>query len=104
MSDKSGVSEQVISLPQGGGAQQGLGETSSPDPFAGTGDFTIPIAVPPGRNGFRPALNLVYSTGHGNGYFGLGWSLAIPGVARRTSKGVPTYTNDDVFILSGGED
>ena len=39
----------------------------------GTGNSTVPIALPPGRNGFQPQLSLVYSTGNGNGPFGLGW-------------------------------
>lgn len=105
MSNKSGTSSQVISLPKGGGALKGIGETFSPDLFTGTGNFTVPIALPPGRNGFQPELNLVYSTGNGNGDFGLGWGLSIPGVSRKTSKGIPRYDDDrDVFILSGAED
>jgi hypothetical protein len=104
MSNKSGTSSQVISLPKGGGAQHGMGETFSPDLHTGTGNFTVPIALPPGRNGFQPQLNLVYSTGNGNGYFGLGWSLSIPGVSRKTSKGVPQYQDTDTFLLSGAED
>jgi RHS repeat-associated protein len=104
MANKSGSSG-VISLPKGGGALQGMGEKFSPDLFTGTGNFTVPIALPPGRNGFQPQLNLVYSTGNGNGPFGLGWSLSIPGVSRKTSKGVPRYEDaHDVFILSGAED
>src|SRR5688572_24158400 len=105
MSNKSGTSSQIISLPKGGGALQGLGEKFSPDLHTGTGNFTIPVALPPGRNGFQPQLNLVYSTGNGNGPFGLGWNLSIPGVSRKTSKGVPRYDEaKDVFILSGAED
>ncbi|MGR9046872.1 MAG: SpvB/TcaC N-terminal domain-containing protein, partial [Gammaproteobacteria bacterium] len=98
-------SDQIISLPKGGGAQQGIGEAFSPDLFTGTGNFTVPIAIPPGRNGFQPALNLVYSTGNGNGPFGEGWQLSIPGVSRKTSKGVPRYQDaNDVFTLSAAED
>src|SRR5574341_311287 len=105
MSNKSGVASQVISPPKGGGALQGIGEKFSPDLHTGTGNFTVPIALPPGRNGFQPQLNLVYSTGNGNGLFGLGWSLSIPGVSRKTSKGVPRYDDEkDTFILSGAED
>jgi RHS repeat-associated protein len=105
MSNKSGTSSRVISLPKGGGALHGIGEKFSPDLFTGTGNFTVPIALPPGRNGFQPELNLVYSTGNGNGDFGLGWGLSIPGISRKTSKGIPRYDdNRDVFILSGAED
>src|SRR5205809_1906542 len=105
MSNTSGTSEQIISLPKGGGAMHGIGEKFSPDLFTGTGNFTVPIALPPGRNSFQPQVNLVYSTGNGNGPFGLGWSLSIPGVSRKTSKGVPLYDDaNDTFILSGAED
>jgi hypothetical protein len=51
MSNKSGTSDQVISLPRGGGALKGLGEKISPDLRTGTGSVTVPIALPPGRNG-----------------------------------------------------
>ena len=91
MDGNSGTSN-IISLPKGGGALSGIGEKFSPDLHTGTGNFTIPIALPPGRNGFQPQLNLVYSTGNGNGPFGLGWNLSIPGVSRKTSKGVPRIT------------
>lgn len=101
----SDTASSVISLPKGGGAIQGIGETFSPDLFTGTGNFSIPIAPPSGRNGFQPQLNIVYSTGNGNGPFGLGWNLSIPGVSRKKSKGIPVYDDTkDVFVLSGAED
>ncbi|SRR6266496_508291 len=97
--------DEIITLPEGGGAQRGIGETFAADLQTGTGNVTIPIAVPTGRVGMQPKLDLVYSTGNGNGPFGLGWSLSIPGVTRKTSHGVPTYHDDeDTFILSGSED
>ncbi len=104
----------IISLPSGGGALSGVGERFSPDLHTGTGKFTVPIALPPGRNGFQPELNVVYSTGNGNGPFGLGWSLSVPGMSSKASASVPLYNEDaehlqtgekrDVFILSGAED
>src|SRR5262245_53394786 len=111
MSNKSGTSSQVITLPSGGGALQGIGETFSPNLFSGTGNFTVPLGLPPGRNGLQPQLALVHSTGNGNGPFGLGWELGVPGVSRKTSKGVPRYRDRaanpnerDTFILYGAED
>ncbi|MER5430167.1 SpvB/TcaC N-terminal domain-containing protein [Streptomyces sp. NPDC002588] len=108
----------VISLPKGGGAVGGLGEKFSPDLFTGTGNFSVPIAVPTGRHGIQPHLTLAYSTGSGNGPFGLGWQLGLPGVSRKTSRGLPRYADAggaagapgtageraDVFVLSGAED
>src|SRR5258708_1292739 len=105
MGSDSSASGQTIALPKGGGPLHGIGEKFSPDLHTATGIFTIPIALPPGRNGFQPQLNLVCSTGNGNGPFGIGWSLSIPGVCRKTSKGIPRYDDaKDVFILSGAED
>jgi RHS repeat-associated protein len=106
----------IISLPKGGGALQGIGEKFAPDLYTGTGNFTVPIALPPGRNGFQPQINLVYSTGNGNGPFGLGWHLSIPGISRKTSQGIPKYNDalsdvadddadpEDTFVISGAED
>lgn len=99
----------VVSLPKGGGAVKGLGETFSPDLFTGTGNFSLPLDLPPGRNGFQPQLRLDYSTGNGSGPFGYGWSLSVPGIVRKTSAGIPRYregsaSEADVFILSGAED
>jgi hypothetical protein len=58
------------------GPVSGMGESFSPDLFTGTGNFSEPIAVPPGRNGLQPSLTLGYSIGSGNGPFGLGWHIA----------------------------
>jgi RHS repeat-associated protein len=96
---------QSIAVPKGGGALQGIGEKFSPDVQTGTGNFRVPIALPQGRNGFGPQLSLVYSSGSGNGPYGLGFALDVPGVARKSSTGVPRYSEgDDTFILSGAED
>ncbi|WP_291409029.1 SpvB/TcaC N-terminal domain-containing protein [Actinophytocola sp.] len=105
MNGSAGTAEQVISLPQGGGAVKGLGEKFGPDPHTGTGNVSIPIAIPAGRNGLQPELVLSYSTGNGNGPLGLGWALGVPGVARSTAKGVPLGDDArDRFVLSGAED
>ena len=105
MSQKSGIDPSIISLPKGGGALHGIGEKFSADLHTGTGNFSVPLWTPPGRNGLTPSLALQYSSGAGNGSFGLGWSLSVPGVSRKTSKGVPRYQDDhDVFVLSGVED
>jgi RHS repeat-associated protein len=93
----------LIAVPKAGGALKGLGETFSPDLHTGTGNFTVPITVPAGRNGLQPELKLSYSTGNGNGPFGLGWTLSVAGVARSTKK-IPRYQESDIFVLSGAED
>src|SRR5690606_5744960 len=54
-----------------------------------------------------PELALSYSSGLGNGPFGLGWDIGLATIRRKTEKGLPRYLDgeeSDVFILSGGED
>lgn len=104
MSEKAASLSDLLSVPKAGGALKGLGEKFSPDLQTGTGNFSLPIELPEGRNGLKPSLALAYSTGAGNGPFGLGWSLSVPGVSRLTAKGNPRYANGDVFLLSGAED
>src|SRR5262245_40091233 len=101
------VSEPSLSLPKGGGAIRGIGEKFAANPVTGTGSMTVPLALSPGRSGFRPQLALTYDSGAGNGPFGLGWSLSLPVITRKTDKGLPQYIDiddSDVFILSGAED
>ena len=54
-----------------------------------------------------PKLSVSYDSGAGNGPFGLGWSLSIPSVTRKTDKGLPLYQDEeesDTYIISGSED
>ena len=104
MENESENASAPISLPKGGGAIQGIGETFQPNLFTGTGNFSVPIFTSPGRNGSEPQLTLPYSTGNGNSPFGLGWKLSIPRITRKTEKGLPQYRDEDVFVMSGAED
>ena len=92
-----------VSLPKGGGAIQGIGETFQPDEFSGTAGLSIPIPTTPCR-GFEPQLRVSYSSGAGNGIFGLGFALSVPNISRKTSKGLPKYDGTDTFILSNADD
>lgn len=102
----------VVSLPKPDGSLKGMGENFKPNPFTGTANLSVPIATSPGRGGFGPSLSLSYSSGNSQGPFGMGWSLSIPEVSRKTSLGIPKYndgavtdaSNKDTFILSGTED
>jgi len=96
-----------ISLPKGGGAVRSIGEKFAANPVTGTGSTTVPVWTTPGRDGFGPSLSLTYDSGVGNGPFGLGWSLGVPAITRRTDKGLPRYddaSSSDVFVLAGSED
>ncbi|GFZ99428.1 SpvB/TcaC N-terminal domain-containing protein [Okeania sp. KiyG1] len=107
MHSNSETSKQItatqVSLPKGGGAIQGIGETFQPDEFTGTAGLSIPISTTPCR-GFEPQLSVSYNSGNGNGQFGLGFALSIPKISRKTSKGLPKYDDTDTFILSNADD
>ena len=38
--------------------------------------YTLPIALPPGVKSVAPQINLVYTSGSGNGIAGYGWSIS----------------------------
>ncbi|MHC8328544.1 SpvB/TcaC N-terminal domain-containing protein [Pseudomonas sp. LB1P83] len=71
--------------------------------WTGEASTGLPIPVSAGR-GFDPVLSLRYSSQSGNGPFGIGWQLNLGAITRQTSKGVPRYTDDDVFIGPTGEE
>src|SRR5262245_44144840 len=101
------VQAPVISQPKGGGAIRGMGEKFGANPVTGTAAMTVPILCSPGRSGFGPQLSLSYDSGSGNGPFGFGWTLSLPGIARKTEQGLPQYRDgeeSDVYVLSGAED
>lgn len=91
----------LISLPKGGGAVGGVGETVVPNLQTGTEGISIPLPLSSGRGGVGPQLRLDYSVAHGNGAFGIGWTLGLPEIARKTQGRLPRYDNDDTFLLDG---
>lgn len=101
------VAPPKVSLPKSGGIVSGVGEKFNANPFTGTANVSIPVKVTPGRGGFQPDLTLSYSSGGGNGIFGMGWSLSLPAITRKSDKQLPQYFDDidsDTFILAGAED
>jgi RHS repeat-associated protein len=97
----------AISTPTGGGAIRGIGEKVSVNPVTGTGAVSVPLPVSPARAGSEPLLALQYDSGAGNGPFGMGWSLSVPAITRKTTLGLPRYDDEaesDVFLLSDVED
>ena len=97
----------AIALPKGGGALKAIDEKFSVNAVNGTAAISVPLPFSKGRSGFGPAMTLSYNSGNGNGPFGLGWSLDLPGIQRRTDKRLPQYEDAadfDVFVLAGAED
>ena len=108
--DKSGVSPNTISLPQGPGSIEGLGESFQPTLNTGTAKYGVRLTVPPGIAGQTSELALHYEGGGGNGPLGFGWSFSQPAIQRRCDKGIPTYGEDlgvprqDIFINDSREE
>ncbi|TDW49139.1 RHS repeat-associated protein [Flavobacterium sp. 270] len=95
-----------ISLPKGGGAIKGIDEKFSVNAANGTASFSVALPFSPAR-GASPSLGLSYSSGSGNGIFGLGWNLSLSSIKRKTDKEIPQYLdslNSDTFLFSETED
>ncbi len=74
--------------------------------MTGTGSFSIPLPLSPGRAGFGPTLAVTYDSGAGMARSAPAGS-SIPRITRKTDKGLPRYDDaheSDVFVLSGAED
>lgn len=89
----------------------GATQTSYGVSAAGVFQFSVPIVVPPGRNGVQPNLSLGYSSSGGNGIAGVGWGVSgLPSITRcgRTFatngiRGGVLHDNNDRFCLNGNQ-
>lgn len=99
---QTGVSDDRVSLPEGPGSLEGVGENIAVNGNMGSMSYGIDIPVPSGFEGATPALRLDYSSASGAGILGLGWSMAAPAIERMTSRGLPDYDSDDLFAAGGG--
>src|SRR5712692_11649737 len=92
-----------LSLPTGGGAIKGIDDKFAVNAANGTASLSIPLPFSPAREA-GPALSLDYNSGAGNGVFGLGWTLSLPSIKRKTEGELPQYLDSDTFIFSETED
>lgn len=100
----TGVSDDRVSLPEGPGSLEGVGDNVSVDPNMGLMRYGVPVNVPAGFAGVTPELSLSYSSGGASSIVGVGWSLHTPSIERMTMRGVPKYDEDDRFVADGGNE
>jgi len=100
-SAQTGVSDDRVSLPEGPGSLEGIGDDVQIDPNMGQMSYAITINTPDAFGGMAPSLALAYSSGAGGSPVGLGWSLSVPSIERLTLRGVPEYDLDDEFSAGG---
>lgn len=98
----AGVELSLPSLPKGGGAIRGMGETASAPGSDGMARFNVPLPITSGRY-ITPDLSLSYNSGNGNGPFGMGWTMGVMSIRRRTNSGIPRYSSEDQFLGPDGE-
>ncbi len=75
----------------------------------GAANYSVPIALPPGRVGMQPSVSLNYSSNGGNGLMGQGWSLVAGGGISRCGaiyaidqrRDAVQYTHTDKLCLNG---
>ncbi|KAI1862876.1 hypothetical protein JX265_008922 [Neoarthrinium moseri] len=90
-----------------GGAFRSIGTNGQADfmanPANGSFSVSLPIHTSSARDNFGPNLQLSYSSGAGNGIFGIGWHLkGSSSISRKTAKEIPRYDDQkDEFVFDG---
>lgn len=100
--NKSGVSPNVLSLPSGPGSLGGVGENVQANLNMGLMSYQVKVVVPKGRGAATPNPSITYSSSAGSGLVGIGWNFSTgSSIERATVRGLPTYTNQDLFYAGG---
>lgn len=103
MAKPSATSPEAVSLPKGGAAFKPIDEMFKSDLSTGSGFYQVPLSLPKGVNNLTPSVMLSYSTGQGNGHFGLGWAIHLPRIVRSTKQGIPAFGEQDLFLFDSRE-
>ncbi|MBM4373183.1 MAG: hypothetical protein FJ098_16125, partial [Deltaproteobacteria bacterium] len=98
----TGVSEERLSLPDGPGSLEGIGENIELNHNMALMSYQVKIQAPEGFPGMTPSLSLDYSSGGGASVVGMGWNLLLPSIERLTVRGLPRYTLEDELSADGG--
>ncbi|MCB9641760.1 MAG: hypothetical protein H6728_01665 [Myxococcales bacterium] len=89
-------------FPQGPSSLGGIGENVQANLNMGLMSYEMKIVVPRGRGSATPNPSITYSSSGGSSIVGIGWNFSAgSSVERATVRGLPTYTNDDLFYAGG---
>ena len=100
---QTGVSDDRVSLPEGPGSLEGVGENVGINTNMGSMTYNVAVKVPTGFAGVTPNLGLSYSSAGSESLLGVGWSMPIPSIERMTFKRLPRYERDDDFAANGSD-
>lgn len=67
---------------------------------------SLPIKLPPARQGMTPVLGLEYNSENDNSWTGLGWDVSISKITIDTRWGVPRYDatkESETYLLDGAQ-
>ncbi len=98
---QTGASDDRVSLPEGPGSLEGVGENVNINANMGSMRYGVGIKVPAGFGGVTPSLSLSYDSGGGGSVVGMGWSMMTPCIERMTYRGLPEYDTEDDFAADG---
>lgn len=89
-----------LTLPSGGGRTGDPPSAFAADENLGSGTLIFPFDLPVARE-LTLQLAISYSSGGGNGLFGVGFSIDIPSFSLNTRFGVPRYDGSDPVTFTG---
>ncbi|MFN3196959.1 MAG: toxin TcdB middle/N-terminal domain-containing protein [Bradymonadia bacterium] len=96
-----GAGDDRVSLPEGPGSLEGIGDNAAISGNMGSMSYAVPIEVPAGFPAVTPDLALVYDSAGPAGVMGIGWDMPVPFVERMTNWRLPDYDIDDDFVAGG---
>ncbi len=81
-------------------------DRSTVNGLAGSFSYSVPIKIPPGRNGLQPELSFSYNNQNTQklNTVGYGWGISIPYIERENKRGIDSlYSSNDFYSSLSGE-
>ena len=100
---QTGVSDDRVSLPEGPGSLEGVGENVEINTNMGSMTYSVKVKVPQGFPTVTPDLTMSYNSGGSESVLGVGWTMSTPSIERMTFKRLPLYQRDDDFAANGSD-